>query len=95
VKKHGTAGIFRKSFLFGDIQGRVEEILNSVRLSLSESVIQKLGRRRMSIIRVYSAKLKPKTKEYLTQKQGEVLPRLRQEIQVKVLSKYKTPLDKI
>ena len=80
VKKYGTAGIFRKSLFTGDIEEKVEEILNGVFLSLHERVIQKPR--------------KPITKEYLTQRQEKITGRLRR-IEVKVSSKWKTCLKDI
>lgn len=80
VKKHGTEGIFRKGLMAGNIEERVEEILNGVFLSLNEGVIQKPR--------------KPITKEYLTQRQEKITGRLRQ-IEVKVSSKWKTCLKDI
>ena len=81
IKKYGVAGILDKRFLVGDIKEKVEEVLNGVFLTLNKSNI--------------SIKPKPRiTKQYL-KKQGEISLKLRQEIQAWVLSKYKTPLDKI
>jgi len=57
VKKHGTEGIFRKRLLVGEIEEKVEEILNSVYLSLNETTtIQKPRNRKTPMIREYSAK---------------------------------------
>ena len=56
MKKHGTEGIFRKSLLTGDIQEKVEEILNGVYLSLNEGVIQKSKHRKIPKIRERSTK---------------------------------------
>jgi len=64
----------------GDIEEKVEEILNGVFLSLHERVIQKPR--------------KPITKEYLTQRQEKITGRLRR-IEVKVSSKWKTCLKDI
>ena len=80
VKKYGTVGIFRKSLLAGNIEEKVEEILNGVFLSLNEGVVQKTR--------------KPITKEYLTQRQEKSMGRLRQ-IEVKVSGKRKTCLKDI
>jgi hypothetical protein len=51
VKKHGTEGIFNKQLLTGNIEERVEEILNSVFLSLNKDKVQKSGSRKRLIIR--------------------------------------------
>ena len=80
VKKYGTAGIFRKILFTGDIEEKVEEILNGVFLSLHERVIQKPR--------------KPITKEYLTKRQEKSTGRLSQ-IEVKVSGKQKTCLKDI
>jgi len=56
VKKHGTEGIFKKTLLTGDIQEKVEELLNGVYLSLNETIIQKPRNRKTPMIREYSAK---------------------------------------
>ena len=64
----------------GNIEERVEEVLNGVFLSLNGGVIQKPR--------------KPITKEYLTQRQEKSSERLRQ-IEVKVSSKWKTCLKDI
>jgi len=66
--------------LAGNIEEKVEEILNGVYLSLSEGSIQKPR--------------KPITKEYLTQRQEKITGRLRR-IEVKVSSKWKTCLKDI
>lgn len=58
VKKHGTAGIFSKSLLTGNVEEKVEEILNGVYLSLEKNVIQ----RPRKLI----------TKEYLTKNQEKI-----------------------
>ena len=80
MKKYGTEGIFRKSLMAGNIEEKVEGILNGVFLSLHEGVIQK------------SRKLI--TKEYLTKRQEKSMGRLSQ-IEVKVSSKWKTCLKDI
>lgn len=80
VKKHGTIGVFNKKFLNGNIEERIEEILNSVYLSLGKNFIQK------------SKKLI--TKKYLTEKLEKNTKRLGQ-IEVKVLGKLKTCLKDI
>ena len=80
VKKHGTAGIFRKKLIEGNIKEKVEEILNGVYLSLNEGIIRKTR--------------KPTTKEYLTKTQDKSTERLGQ-IEVKVLGKQKTCLKDI
>ena len=80
VKKHGTAGIFSKKLLDGNVSKRVEEILNGVFLSLDKNAIQKTK--------------KPIAKEYLTKKQEQSPQRLRQ-IEVKVSGKLKTCLKDI
>jgi len=64
----------------GNIEERVEEILNGVFLSLNESIIKKPR--------------KLITKEYLTQRQEKSTGKLRQ-IEVKVSSKWKTCLKDI
>ena len=56
VKKYGTAGIFNRRLLAGDIEEKVEELLNGVYLSLNETIIQKLRNRKTPMIREYSAK---------------------------------------
>jgi len=74
-----------KSFLAGKIEEKVEEILNPIFLTLNK-------------FKVPNVLVKPRpriTNQYLTKKEGEISPKMRQEIQVKVLSKYKTPLDKL
>jgi len=81
VKKYGVEGILRKSLLVGDIEEKVEEILNGVCLSLSKGFIQKKPSKLM-------------TKEYLTKKPEKSMGRLRQ-IEVKVSGKWKTCLKDI
>jgi len=81
VKKHGTAGIFNKSFLAGDIEEKVEELLNGVYLSLSKGAFQKKPSKLI-------------TKEHLTKKPEISTGRLRQ-IEVKVSGKWKTCLKDI
>jgi hypothetical protein len=56
VKNYGTAGIFNKQLLDGNIEEKVEEVLNGVFLSLSESVIQKSRSRKIPKIREHSTK---------------------------------------
>ena len=80
MKKYGTEGIFRKSLMAGNIEEKVEGILNGVFLSLHEGVIQKPR--------------KLITKEYLTKRQEKSMGRLSQ-IEVKVSSKWKTCLKDI
>jgi hypothetical protein len=80
VRKHGTEGIFRKSLLTGDIEEKVEELLNGVYLSLDKNVVQKPK--------------KLITKEYLTKKQEKTPQRLGQ-IKVKVSGKLRTCLKDI
>ena len=77
VKKHGVEGILNKSFLTGDIEEKVEEILNGVYLSLDKNIVQKPK--------------KLIAKEYLTEKQEKNPQKLKQ-IEVKVLGKQKTCL---
>jgi len=72
MKKHGAEGILRKSLLMGDIEEKVEEILNGVFLSLDKNAIQKPRR----LI----------TKEYSTKNQEKSTQRLGQ-IEVKISSK--------
>jgi len=81
VKKHGTTGIFNKSFLAGDIEEKVEEFLNGVYLSLSKGAIQKKPSKLI-------------TKECLTNRPAKSTGRLRQ-IEVKVSGKWKTCLKDI
>jgi capsule polysaccharide modification protein KpsS len=69
----------------GEIEKKVEEILNPIFLTLNKN-------------NVPSVPVKPKpriTNQYLTKKEGEISLKSKQEIQVEVLSRYKTPLDKI
>ena len=81
VKKHGAEGIFRKSLLTGDIEEKVEELLNGVYLSLSKgSTIQKPR--------------KPITKEHLFNRPEKNTGKLRQ-IEIKVSGKIKTCLRDI
>ncbi len=80
IKKHGAEGILNKNLLVGDIEERVEEVLNGVFLSLDKTAIQKPK--------------KLLTKKYLTEKQEKCPQRLRQ-IEVKVLGKWKTCLKDI
>ena len=80
IKKHGTAGILNKQLLSGNIEGRIEEILNGVFLSLDKNVIQKPK--------------KLIAKEYLTKRQEKSPQRLSQ-IKVKVSGKLKTCLKDI
>ena len=80
IKKHGTEGMLNKNLLVGDIEERVEEVLNGVYLSLDKTAIQKQS--------------KLLTKKYLTEKQEKCPQRLRQ-IEVKVLGKQKTCLKDI
>lgn len=54
VKKHGTAGILNKQFLGGNIEEKVEEVLNSVYLSLDKTNIQKSRSKKTLVIREYS-----------------------------------------
>ena len=81
MKKHGTEGIFRKKLVEGDIEEKVEEILNGVFLSLNEGVAIQKPRKLI-------------TKEYLTEKLEKNTQRLGQ-IEVKVLGKLKTCLKDI
>jgi len=69
-----------KNLLVGDIEERVEEVLNGVFLSLDKTAIQKPK--------------KLITKKYLTEKQEKCPQRLRQ-IEIKVLGKQKTCLKDI
>lgn len=80
IKKHGTVGTLNKQLLNGNIEEKIEEVLNGVFLSLDKNIIQK------------STKLI--TKKYLVREQGESTQRLRQ-IEVKVLGKWKTCLKDI
>ena len=85
VKKYGVKGILDKRFLVGGIEESVEEILNGIFLTLNRSNVPTIP-----------TKKKPRIiNQYLTKKQRENSLKLRQEIRAKVLSKYKTPLDKI
>jgi len=78
-------GILDKRFLVGGIEESVEEILNGIFLTLNRSNVPTIP-----------TKKKPRIiNQYLTKKQRENSLKLRQEIRAKVLSKYKTPLDKI
>jgi hypothetical protein len=81
INKHGTEGVLNKNLLVGDIEERVEEVLNGVFLSLSKVIIQKKQSKLL-------------TKKYLTDKQEQKPQRLEQ-IEVKVLSKQKTCLKDI
>jgi len=80
IKKHGVEGILRKTLLAGDIEEKIEEMLNGVLLSLDKTAIQK--------------PTKLITKKYLTEKLEKNPQRLRQ-IEVKVLGKQKTCLKDI
>jgi len=80
IKKNGTEGVLRKRLFTGDIEEKIEEVLNGVFLSLDKNPIQK------------SKKLI--TKQYLTKKLDKSTQRLSQ-IEVKVLSKHKTCLKDI
>jgi len=80
IKKHGVEGILRKTLLAGDIEEKIEEVLNGVFLSLDKTAIQK--------------PTKLITKKYLTEKLEKNPQRLRQ-IEVKVLGKQKTCLKDI
>lgn len=80
IKKHGVEGILRKNLLIGDIEEKVEELLNGVFLSLDKNAIQRPR--------------KPITKEYLNRNQTKNSQRLEQ-VKAKVLSKYKTCLKDI
>lgn len=85
VEKYGTEGMFRKSLLVGDIEEKVEEILNGVFLSLSEGVVQKSKSRR-----------KPRIREYLTKKQVENLGnQKRSVVELSISGKLKTCLKDI
>jgi hypothetical protein len=66
--------------LIGDIEEKVEELLNGVFLSLDKNAIQRPR--------------KPITKEYLNRNQTKNSQRLEQ-VKAKVLSKYKTCLKDI
>ena len=80
IKKHGAEGMLNKNLLVGDIEERVEEVLNGVYLSLDKTAIQKPK--------------KLLTKKYLTKKPPKNPQRLEQ-IEVKVLGKQKTCLKDI
>ena len=82
VKKYGVVGILNKSFLVGDIEEKVEGVLNSAFLSLDKFIKKPKWS-------------KPIIKECLTNQPREIPSKLSSVIQAKVLSKYKTPLDKI
>ena len=57
MKKYGAEGIFKKTLLTGDIEEKVEELLNGVYLSLNETTtIQKPRNRKMLVISEYSTK---------------------------------------
>jgi hypothetical protein len=81
VKKHGEVGILNKRLLVGEIEEKVEELLNGVCLSLGKSIKK-------------FRKTKPIVKELLTEKQEISTGRLRQ-IEVKVSGKLKTCLKDI
>src|SRR5436305_2119283 len=58
VKKHGVAGVLNKNFLVGDIEEKIEQVLNGVFLSLDKNVVKKTK--------------KLIVKEYLIKKQEQV-----------------------
>lgn len=80
IKKHGMEGILNKQLLTGDIEERIEGVLNGVFLSLDKNYLQKPK--------------KLITKKYLTENLEKIPQRLGQ-IEVKVLSKHKTCLKDI
>jgi hypothetical protein len=80
VKKYGVGGIFNKQLLTGNIEERVEEILNGVFLSLDKNVVK----RSKGVV----------FKKYLTEKREGNSPRLSQ-VEVKVSGKLKTCLKDI
>jgi hypothetical protein len=51
VKKYDTAGIFNKKLLDGNVNERIEELLNTVFLTLDKPGIQKLRSRKKLIFR--------------------------------------------
>ena len=73
VKKYGTAGIFRKSLMVGNIEEKVEEFLNGVFLSFNETTTVQKSRKLI-------------TKEYLTNRQ-EKSPKRLEQIEVTVSGK--------
>jgi len=51
VKKYGTAGIFSKKLLDGNVNKRIEELLNAVFLTLNKPGIRKPRNRKKLIFR--------------------------------------------
>lgn len=85
VKKHGTAGIFSRRLLDGNIEDKVEELLNSVFLTTDKVNIQKSKSRKMPVIRDYSTK---KQVEYAVNQKGSV-------VELSISGKLKTCLKDI
>ena len=84
MKKHGVEGILRKNLLMGDIEGKIEEVLNPVFLTLNKFNFPNIP-----------IKAKPRiVNQYLTKKQGEISLKLRQVV-AKISSKTKTCLKDI
>ena len=82
MKKHGTEGIFSKKLLDGNASERVEEMLNTVFLSLNKLGVQKLGSRK----RLISNERK---------KQAENTEKPKRSIEVIISGKQKTCLEDI
>lgn len=83
VKKHGTAGIFSKQLLDGNVAERVEEVLNTVFLSLDKTSIQKPRSKKRLIF-----------KEIKKQEESPEKPK-RNIIEVNISGKQKTCLKDI
>jgi hypothetical protein len=85
VKKYGTAGIFSKKLLDGNVSERVEELLNTVFLTLDKPGIQKPRSRKKLIF-----------KEHLAKKQVDSSEKPKRSIiEVRLSGKQKTCLENI
>ena len=63
IKKHGAEGVLNKNLLVGDIEERIEEVLNGVFLSLDKTAIQKPKK---LLTKKYLTKKPPKNPFFLT-----------------------------
>ena len=91
MKKDGVEGILRKKLMSGEIGEKVEEILNGVGLSLSESV-RKLRSRKRLIVKPNQTKLSQAPPHLNHNINSEPTSQIQPQIQVQVLSKSKIPL---
>jgi len=76
VKKYGVAGIFNKKLLDGNVSERMEELLNTVFLTLDKSGVQKSRSRKMLIIKEGKKQEKANIKAKILSKHKTPLPHL-------------------